>query len=386
MAARAKAGRDDEALQAPTGTTLWCFPACKDVCTCCSGCYDCCGKCGCCPGCCNCGPPCPGCYYCLPCVCCCCRPAMSGLRLDEEELVTEPTLADVGAPEEGEEQLAGEDIEGGEEEEEQPPEESQPLQDGEKAARPKIATRKRAPAQVKKRAAKSQPKLFTGSAAGSPPPPAEACIGPPPEAGETSTELGEGVYLIYNTDQGGSLFMKWSKEPLKGPGVLAYIRPSKEVGDFKFQKKGGVEMLCTGLEKDMQSSFVADRKKFYEGWASFLKQMDAWEGSLVLLPAAALQPPPKVKVVMLSQKKVGRSPERYLPTSTVSGGRMVAAYVTLRVSTLGVEAPITKANADMLAVVADNTTKLDVPTMEPSEFVAVANNFGTSVSFAPAKH
>lgn len=60
----------------------------------------------------------------------------------------------------------------------------------------------------------------------------------------------------------------------------------------------------------MQSSFVADRKKFYEGWASFLKQMDAWEGSLVLLPAAGLQPPPRVKVVLLSQKKVRLATER----------------------------------------------------------------------------
>lgn len=154
-------------------------------------------------------------------------------------------------PEEAEEQLAEEDVEEVEEGEEPQPEEAQPPeapQDGEKPARPKVATRKRAPAQVKKRAAKSQPKLFTGSAAGSPPPPAEACIGPPPEVGEPSSELGAGVYLIYNTDQGGSLVMKWSKEPLKGPGVLAYIKPSKEVGDFKFQKKGGIEALCSGLE------------------------------------------------------------------------------------------------------------------------------------------
>ncbi|PFH35175.1 hypothetical protein BESB_060620 [Besnoitia besnoiti] len=358
-----KAGKDrsGESLGAPTGTTVWCLPFCNDICACCSGCYNCCDKCSCCPQCCRCGPPCPGCFYCIPCVCCCCRPVPGGLSIDDGELVTEPTA--VGEvleemEEEGVEQEA--EREGDTEEGEAPPPSGATGVTGDAAAqRTKAATKKRAKAQIKKRAAKSQPKMFTGSAAGSPPPPPEACIGPPPEPAEPTTPLGMGIYLVYSTENGGSLYMKWSKTPLTGPGVLAYIKPTKEVGEFKFQKKDGVEPLCSGLEQSMQSSFVADRKAYYDGWATFVKQMDAWAGSLVVLPAATIQPPPTVKVVLLTQKKI-----RLLEADT----------------------PVEKKDMDLVAVVADNTTKFDVSTMEPSEFVAFANNFGASISFVPTKN
>lgn len=54
----------------------------------------------------------------------------------------------------------------------------------------------------------------------------------------------------------------------------------------------------------MASEFPADREKFYEGWAAFYKLLSAHGGSIVLLPAAAAEPPPKVKVVLFNKGKV----------------------------------------------------------------------------------
>lgn len=54
----------------------------------------------------------------------------------------------------------------------------------------------------------------------------------------------------------------------------------------------------------MTSEFPADRIKYYEGWATFFKQLSACGGSIVLLPAAGVEPPPKVKVIMFNKGKV----------------------------------------------------------------------------------
>lgn len=54
----------------------------------------------------------------------------------------------------------------------------------------------------------------------------------------------------------------------------------------------------------MASEFPADRIKYYEGWATFFKQLSAHGGTIVLLPAAVAEPPPKVKVVMFNKGKV----------------------------------------------------------------------------------
>nr|PIM04019.1 hypothetical protein TGCOUG_225940 [Toxoplasma gondii COUG] len=301
-----------------------------------------------------------GCYY----LCICCRPAPPGKRIDEEELVPDSTTTEEALKEVDEESFGEEAVEDGVEIEEG---ETAPSSAGaevtrEAAAdgptvRTRVVTKKRAKVHPKS-AVKSQPKLFTGSAAGTPPPPPEACTGPLPEPAEPTAPLGMGVYLVYATENGGTMYMKWSNTPLSGPGVLAYIEPKKEVGAFKFQKKDGVQHICGGLEKDMQSSFVADRKKYYDGWATFLKQMDAADGTLVLLPATTLQPPPKVKVAVYSQKKI-----RILEPDT----------------------PLEKAGVELMAVVPDTFVKFDVPTMEVSEFVAFANNVGSLISFVPAK-
>lgn len=122
--------------------------------------------------------------------------------------------------------------------------------EGEEVEAPKPKATPKAKAKVKprkqarpgKQAAKSSPAFFTGKAAGLPPPPKEACTGPPPEVDKPTVSPGLGAYLVYTDAEGGKLQTQWSKTPLTGAGILAYVRPEKEVGEYKFEKKSATEI------------------------------------------------------------------------------------------------------------------------------------------------
>lgn len=204
-----------------------------------------------------------------------------------------------------------------------------------------------------KRAPKSTPAFFTGKAAGLPPPPKEACVGPPPQVEAPAKPVEMGAYLVYTNAEGGKLTSQWSKTALTGAGVLAYLSPEKEVGDYKFEKKSAIEIHATNLEVSMASDFPADRKKFYEGWATFIKQLSTWGGTLTLLPAAAAEPPPRVKIILFK------------------GGKLTLLKV-------GQEVKIN--SFDSLAIVPNNAKKLDVGTMSPSDFMAAANSQGVYIN------
>ncbi|CDI74243.1 hypothetical protein EPH_0032060 [Eimeria praecox] len=107
---------------------------------------------------------------------------------------------------------------------------------------------RRAVSPAAKRAPKSSPAFFTGKAAGLPPPPKEACVGPPPEVPEPAAPVGMGAYLVYTDAEGGKLKGQWSKTPLTGAGILAYLSPEKEVADYKFEKKTAVEIYAANCE------------------------------------------------------------------------------------------------------------------------------------------
>lgn len=233
----------EERPKAPTATTLWCYPCLKNVCCCCKCCYNCCG-------CRKSGPPCPFCYFCFPCCCCCCRPAGVQKGVDEGETVVPPD--DQGAAlelaHEWQEEKAkqAEEVEEVEEAEEVY-EVAEPSEPTKAAAKPKAKPRKQARPAGKK-APKSTPAFFTGKAAGLPPPPKEACTGPPPQVGEPSAPVGMGAYLVYTDAEGGKLKTQWSKTPLTGAGVLAYLRPEKEIGDYKFEKKSATEVHASDCQ------------------------------------------------------------------------------------------------------------------------------------------
>ncbi|XP_026192786.1 uncharacterized protein LOC34622203 [Cyclospora cayetanensis] len=343
---------EEERLEPPTATTLWCCPCLADVCCCCKGCYNCCN-------CCKAGAPCPFFYFCFPCCCCCCRPVAASKEVDTSEIVVSSTEAQESM--EGMTQMESEEEEAlveetaGDEVAAAGVAGAAAASGGTgsaSAAKPKARPRKLAKPAGKK-APKSSPTFFTGKAAGLPPPSKEACEGPPPEVEGPSVPVGMGAYLVYKDADGGKLLTQWSKEPLTGAGVLAYLRPEKEVGDYKFEKKSAIEVHATNCQKFMSSEFPADRIKFYEGWASFFKLLSSCGGSITLLPAAGAEPPPKVKIVLANKGK-------------------------LKAVKIGQEVKIT--SFDSLVVAPSNAVKFDVPEMPQSQFQTLANAQGVYVS------
>ncbi|KAL8452197.1 hypothetical protein Emed_001504 [Eimeria media] len=337
-----KEGNRERRLKAPTATTLWCCPFLDDMTAPCKSCYSCCRT--------RPTPPCSFLYFCLPCCCCCCRPETALKDVDEGETQVPPS-----------EQAGPFDVSyEGEEEEEKPEEEAAPGEVADEAvgetaaAQPKAKPKPRKqPRPSAKKAPKSTPTFFTGKAAGLPPPPKEACVGPPPAVDEPATEVGLGAYLVYTDADGGKLTTQWSKTPLTGAGVLAYLRPAKEIGDYKFEKKSAIEIHASDCEAAMTSDFPADRIKYYEGWAAFIKQLSSCGGSIVLLPAAGVEPPPKVKIILFNKGKL---------------------------TPLNVGEEISPSSFESLAILPSNATKLDVPEMSLSNFVTVANAQGVYLS------
>lgn len=151
--------------------------------------------------------------------------------------------------------------------------------------------------------------VFTSSAAAPPPPPAKECEGPPPKVKETSVSLAQGAYLIYKDENGGQLEINYSKEAIRGNGVLAYIA-ANSIPNFYFNKNNGKDVLIKNISRLMQSEYVSDRILYYEKWNEFLKLRKTLNGVLYLLPAFNSSPPAKIDILFLNsqQKKIQFAP------------------------------------------------------------------------------
>ncbi|CAA9987691.1 conserved Plasmodium protein, unknown function [Plasmodium knowlesi strain H] len=150
---------------------------------------------------------------------------------------------------------------------------------------------------------KKKPKFsFLGAASAPPPPEASACIGPPPEVKSTSVRVREGIYLIYSEENNGQLELHYSKEPIKGRGVLGYIY-SSSIPDFYFMKNNMKQILLKDVTKIMQSTYVRDVKPYYECVINFIKMKKKFNGVLYFLPAFNAQPPPKLDVIFFDSKE-----------------------------------------------------------------------------------
>ncbi|KJP87805.1 hypothetical protein AK88_02561 [Plasmodium fragile] len=150
---------------------------------------------------------------------------------------------------------------------------------------------------------KKKPKFsFLGAASAPPPPAASACVGPPPEVKSTSVPVKEGVYLIYSDENNGQVELHYSKQPIKGRGVLAYIS-SSTIPDFYFVKNNMKQILLKDVAKIMQSSYVNDLKPYYECVINFIKMKKKFNGVLYLLPAFNAEPPPKLDVIFFDSKQ-----------------------------------------------------------------------------------
>lgn len=71
----------------------------------------------------------------------------------------------------------------------------------------------------------------------------------------------EGGYLVYTEDSLGTLFLKWSREPVEN--ALAFFEAGKPIPPFKFTTNQGRFQLMKGCQ---------DKQKFFEGWGAFLKE------------------------------------------------------------------------------------------------------------------
>ncbi|SOV77047.1 conserved Plasmodium protein, unknown function [Plasmodium sp. gorilla clade G3] len=150
---------------------------------------------------------------------------------------------------------------------------------------------------------KKKAKLNFIGAAAAPNPPNEArCIGPPPEVKETSINVKEGIYLIYNAENDGQLEVHYSKSGKKGSGVIAYIM-SDNIPDFYFDKNKGKEIIFKEVSKKMQSVYISDLKPYYECYIEFMKMKKTYDGVLYFLPAFNEQPPPTLDIGFFDTKE-----------------------------------------------------------------------------------
>lgn len=330
-------------INAPFCTTLRCWPDCDKCCVCSKCCYNCCSGCSCCcasgssaasknnNSCSNCcwkiSPCIPFCYYCFPCCCCCCRPVSAIKKSDggteiictegkddkwyakvdevDGERIVAPTTTTVF----NELEKDGQEEEVTVEEEVFIDEET-----GEEVLPSAISTGK--PIIIKKKQvtklktpSKTKPKFYTGVVTATQPASAEQCLGEPPEPAEEDILsvkhfLDSGAYLIYTEEKNGILYVQWSKEIIEGAGVLAYIKPTKVTGDFKYKQNEGKVVLQDNIITLIQSSFPTDRAKYFAALAKFFKISADFNGEIMLLPSVTLFPPPIVQFLKFHQNHV----------------------------------------------------------------------------------
>jgi len=83
---------------------------------------------------------------------------------------------------------------------------------------------------------------------------------------------GGGCYLTYVEASNGSLFLTWSKEPIKG--ALSYFQPAKPVPAHKYTTNGGREELTRGTDSTPKNGF--------QGWCNYLKLAREFNGTITV--------------------------------------------------------------------------------------------------------
>jgi len=83
---------------------------------------------------------------------------------------------------------------------------------------------------------------------------------------------GGGCYLTYVEASNGSLFLTWSKDPIKG--ALSFFAPGKPVPGHKFTSNGGREELTRGTDSTPKNGF--------QGWCNYLKLAREFNGAVTV--------------------------------------------------------------------------------------------------------
>eukprot|EP00978_Attheya_sp_CCMP212_P032656 scaffold128551_cov45-Attheya_sp.AAC.1 len=93
-----------------------------------------------------------------------------------------------------------------------------------------------------------------------------------------------GCYLVYESDSSGKLMLYYSKDGTLGPDVAPPIGfwcvgGTKKIQGFKFSQNGGRQELIRGI-----MGGDANRRKYFSGWAQFVKAAKAMQGSVRCFP------------------------------------------------------------------------------------------------------
>ncbi|XP_954784.1 uncharacterized protein TA03195 [Theileria annulata] len=144
---------------------------------------------------------------------------------------------------------------------------------------------------------------ISGAVAALPPPPIEEIEGEIPKVKESYDQLslGSGVYFGYSLNDNGSLYLQYTTEkPASMDGVLGYIRPDREILKYHYENENGKHVISTNVKEYMKSKFQHDRKKYFDAWKEFLQLLNSHGGSLYILSAFDLSPPPRTRIVLFS--------------------------------------------------------------------------------------
>lgn len=92
----------------------------------------------------------------------------------------------------------------------------------------------------------------------------------------------EGCYLTFEPTSGGRmmLFYTRNKIPLNAIGFFT-PGPEKSIQEFKFKQAAGRTELIKGIAGGDQN-----RRKYYSGWAQFMKLAKSYQGYVIKFPNA----------------------------------------------------------------------------------------------------
>ena len=95
-------------------------------------------------------------------------------------------------------------------------------------------------------------------------------------------DLGDGCYLLFEEAQ-KRMIVQYSRTTIAerpGAELLAFCRPGKPFGGFKYTSKGGISEHVVDALQHGPDKYV---KGFFRGWVMFMKLVKACDGELIIL-------------------------------------------------------------------------------------------------------
>ncbi|KAF8821452.1 hypothetical protein IE077_002005 [Cardiosporidium cionae] len=84
--------------------------------------------------------------------------------------------------------------------------------------------------------------------------------------------MAAGAYLIFDVASNGSMVLMWSKTPVGK--ALCFMKPSKNIPEFKYSTNGGKNELCRNCQ--------SEGSRFFKGWCDFLKEARKYNSEITV--------------------------------------------------------------------------------------------------------